>query len=353
MKKRFGKRKQKKIGLPPGTLTVDDGALMPRMTVIDYTENTLQEKEIRSVRECFALKDTATVSWINVDSVAHAGVIEEIGNHFSIHPLVLEDIAHPAQRPKFEDFGEYLFIVLKMISYDELQRVIQTEQVSLILGKNYVISFQERPGDVFDMLRERIRSKKGRIRLMGADYLAYALMDAIVDNYFVVIEKIGEHVEAIEDELMKGAKVETQHVIHNLKRETIFLRKSVWPLREIVGSLARGDSALISDSTQIFFRDVYDHTIRVIDTVETLRDMLSSLLDLYLSSLSNRMNEVMKVLTIISTIFIPITFIAGVYGMNFERMPELTYAWGYGGVWIIFLVIAVSLLIFFKRKQWL
>jgi magnesium transporter len=323
------------------------------MSVIDYDETNVNEKTLQSIEECFSLRDTKTVSWINIDSVNETSVVESVGKHFNIHSLVLEDILNVGQRPKCEDFEDYLFIVLKMISYDENQRVIQTEQVSLILGKNYVISFQEREGDVFNIIRDRIRTAKGRIRKMGADYLAYSLIDAIVDNYFVVIEKIGEHIELLEEELIKETRSETRHVIHNLKRETIFLRKSVWPLREIISVLIKGETTLIEQTTQIFLRDVYDHTIQVIDTVETLRDMLSGLLDLFLSNLSNRMNEVMKVLTIIATLFIPITFIAGVYGMNFEWMPELKVRWAYPAVWASFILVTILMLSYFKRKKWL
>lgn len=354
MKKRFGLRMSKKLGLPPGTIISAGTENNPvRMRIIDYSETAFSEKEIARPEECFPLKETPTVSWINVDGLQNVTIIEKIGKHFAIHPLVLEDIVHVSQRPKCEDFDSYLFIVIKMLSYDDEERHLQTEQVSFIVGANYVLSFQEREGDVFNMIRDRIRQAKGRIRKMGADYLAYCLIDAIVDNYFTVIEKIGEQVEILEEELLKSAEPSMQHVIHTLKRETIFLRKSVWPLREIISTLSREENPLIAETTKIYLRDVYDHTIQVIDTVETLRDMLSGLLDLYLSSLSNRMNEVMKVLTMIATIFIPITFIAGVYGMNFEWMPELSWRAAYPLVWISFILISGIMIIFFKKKKWL
>jgi magnesium transporter len=354
MKKRFGMRALKKIGLPPGTIVSAGTENNPvHMSVIDYSETACTEKEIKKPEECFPLKETPSVSWINIDGLQNVGIIEKIGNHFSIHPLVLEDILNVSQRPKSEDFDEYLFIVIKMLSYDDAKRQLRTEQVSLIIGSNYVISFQEREGDVFTAIRERIRTAKGRIRRMGADYLAYCLIDAIVDNYFAVIEKIGEQVEFLEEELLKNAEPAMQHGIHILKRETIFLRKSVWPLREVISRLSREENPLIAESTKLYFRDVYDHTIQVIDTVETLRDMLSGLLDLYLSSLSNRMNEVMKVLTMIATVFIPITFIAGVYGMNFEWMPELAWTGSYPLVWMIFILISGLMLVYFKKKKWL
>jgi len=257
------------------------------------------------------------------------------------------------QRPKMEDFGDYLFIVLKMLHYDEEEDETKTEQVSLILSSKFVISFQENEGDVFDSVRDRIRSDRGRIRKMGVDYLAYSLIDAIVDNYFMVLEKIGEKIEDIEDEMVKNPTPEVLHTIHRLKRELIFLRKSVWPLREVISRLERWESPLIDKSIDIYLRDVYDHTIQVIDALETFRDMLSGMLDIYLSSVSNRMNEVMKVLTIIATIFIPLTLVAGIYGMNFKYMPELDWFWGYPMVYMIMLAIGVVMLIYFRKKKWL
>jgi len=293
------------------------------------------------------------VTWINVDGLHQLGVLESVGDRLGLHPLVLEDILNTGQRPKMEDFGGYIYIVFKMFYSNEMNDEIVEEQISLILGPAFVISFQERRGDVFDALRERIRSDRGRIRKMGADYLTYALLDSVVDNYFVVLEKLGEKMEFLEEELVTHPTTETLQVIHNLKREMAFLRKSVWPLREIVSGLERGESALIQESTGLYLRDVYDHTIQVIDTVETFRDMLSGMLDIYLSSVSNRMNEVMKVLTIIATIFIPLTLIVGIYGMNFQHMPELGWRWGYPLVWLVMLTIGGLMLVYFKRKRWL
>jgi magnesium transporter len=252
-----------------------------------------------------------------------------------------------------EDFDNYLFIVLKMLQYNDLENETRTEQVSIILGSNYVISFQEDEGDVFGLIRERIRANRGRTRKMGADYLAYSLIDAIVDNYFMVLEKIGEQIEDIEDELVKNPTPEVLHTIHSLKRELIFLRKSVWPLREVISRLERWESPLIDKSIDIYLRDVYDHTIQVIDALETFRDMLSGMLDIYLSSISNRMNEVMKVLTIIATIFIPLTLITGIYGMNFRYMPELDSPWGYPMVFLVMLAVSAVMLMYFRRKKWL
>jgi magnesium transporter len=308
---------------------------------------------VKTIDECFPLKDQPIITWINIDGVHKLDNIEKVGKHLKIHPLVLEDIVHTGQRPKMEDFNDYLFVVLQMLQYNEKENETKTEQVSIILGANYVISFQEDEGDVFDLIRERIRTDRGRIRRMGADYLAYSLLDAIVDNYFMVLEKIGENIEDIEDELIKNPAQEVLHAIHSLKRELVFLRKSVWPLREVISRLERWDSHLIDKSMDIYLRDVYDHTIQVIDALETFRDMLSGMLDIYLSSVSNRMNEVMKVLTIIATIFIPLTLITGIYGMNFKYMPELDWSWGYPMVYIAMLIVSGVMLVYFRRKRWL
>src|SRR3972149_3958985 len=352
---KFFRKRSKKAGLPPGTLIHlgEKKIEKARITIIDYDETHFQEKEAKTVEECFPFKDVPTVTWINVDGLHETDVIEKLGKCFEVHSLILEDILNTDQRPKMEDFGHYVYIVLRMISFDEKQTEVRSEQISIIISSNFVISFQETVGDVFDSIRDRIRNGKGRIRKMGPDYLAYALIDAIVDHYFTVLERLGEKIEVLEDKLVSDPKTKTLHEIHELKREMIFLRKSVWPLREVISGLQRSESELIKESTEIYFRDVYDHTIQVIDTIETYRDMLSGMVDIYLSSLSNRMNEVMKVLTIIATIFIPLTFIAGIYGMNFEYMPELGLRWGYPALWIVMLSIAFMMLVFFRRKRWL
>lgn len=317
------------------------------------------ETTITNIEECFPFKDKPTVSWINIDGIHDTDLIEKVGKQFGLHPLLLEDIVNTGQRPKMEDFDEHLFIVLKMFYYHEKRDEVISEQISLILGKTYVISFQEEAGDVFDPIRDRIRKCKGRIRKMGADYLAYALLDAVVDNYFGVLERFGEKIERIEENLVVDPNPEKLHAIHSLKREMVLLRKSVWPLRELVSGLERSESPLITESTGIYLRDVYDHTIQVIDTIETFRDMLSGMVDLYMSSISNKMNQVMQVLTIIATIFIPLTFIAGVYGMNFDpatspfNLPELGWYWGYPMVWVVMIVVAILMIIYFKKKNWL
>ena len=343
------------IGLPPGSLVYrgEKPAGPVKITLLDYDASHLEEREIRQVEECFQFKDEPPVTWVNVDGLHEADIIEKIGRHFDVHPLSLEDIMHTEQRPKMEDFDDYIFIIFKMFYHDAAADHLKTEQVSLLLGPTWVISFQEEEGDVFEPIRQRIRNAKGRIRKMGADYLAYALMDAVVDNYFLVLEKIGERVEDIEEEVVSDPDPETLQHIHRLKRELILLRKSVWPLREVIGGMERAETDLIDQKTGIYLRDVYDHTIQIIDTIETFRDMVSGMLDIYLSSVSNRMNEVMKVLTVIATIFIPLTFIAGVYGMNFAHMPELDWRWSYPLVWLTMTVIAVAMLIYFRRKEWL
>jgi magnesium transporter len=267
--------------------------------------------------------------------------------------LTLEDVLNTTQRPKVESFDDYLFIVIKMLEYDKEKDVISSEQLSLVLGKSVLITFQEDVGDVFTPVRERIRKGKGRIRTGGCDYLAYALIDAIVDNYFVILEKVGQRLEVVEETIDDDPDDNILEDIHTIRRELIYLRKQVWPLREIITYLQKDGAPLISEATGPFLRDVYDHTIQVIDSIESFRDVLSGLQDLYLSIISNRMNEVMKVLTIIATIFIPITFIAGIYGMNFSHMPELTWRWGYPAVWLLIIGIAVVMIVFFRRKNWI
>ena len=348
-------KRSEKAGLSPGTLMYvgEEKSGPPRITVMDYDANGFLEKVAGSVEECFPFKETSTVTWINVDGVHDAAAIEKLGAHFDIHPLVLEDIMTTTQRPKTEDLGTAVYVVLRMIEYDETCSEMAADQLSIILGPNYVLSFQETAGDCLDPVRERIRNGKGRIRKLGPDYLAYALIDAVVDNYFFVLEKLGERIDGLEERLIAEPRRELLHEIHALKREMIDLRKSVWPLREVVSGLERLESPLIKKTTGVFLRDVYDHAIQVIDTVESFREILTSMIETYLSSVSNRMNEVMKVLTIIATIFIPITFLVGVYGMNFEFMPEIKWRWGYALVWAIIIAAVGGMLAYFRKKKWL
>lgn len=349
------KQRSKKAGLPPGTLVhIGEKKIEePKITIMDYDETHFEEKEIKTVEECFAFKEKPTVTWINVDGLHQVKILEKLGECYGLHPLVLEDILNTDQRPKMEDYGEYLYIVLKILEDNDKLNEIITEQISFIVSSNFIISFQEKIGDVFNPIRERIRSGTGRIRKMGADYLVYALLDSIVDNYFAILEKVGEKIEFLEEKLITQPTSETLQIIHHLKKEMIFLRKAVWPLREVISGLERGESPLIQQKTGIFLRDVYDHTIQVIDTIESFRDMVSGMLDIYLSSVSNRLNQVMKVLTIIATIFMPLTFMAGVYGMNFKHMPELEWRWGYPLVLLIMLSVGGLMLTYFRRKKWL
>jgi len=347
-------RRSKKAGLPPGSL-VYVGDTVPkkaRMVVIDYDEANHLEKEVGTVEECLPFRERPTVTWINVDGL-DVDRIEEIGRRFELHPLLMEDVLNTEQRPKLDDYGSYVFFVLRMLQYDEKGSAIDSEQVSLVLGRSYVLSFQESIGDIFDPLRERIRNGKGVVRSRGADYLAYCLIDAVVDGYFSILERVGDRLEELEDELVVNPGIETLHAIHRLKRQVTMLRKSVWPLREVINRLDRMGSGLIEEGTRVYLRDVYDHTIQVIDAIETYRDLLSGMLEIYLSSISNRMNEIMKVLTIIGTIFIPLTFIAGLYGMNFRYMPELGLPWAYPAILMLMSIIGIIMVIYFRGKKWL
>ncbi|MBD3426791.1 MAG: magnesium/cobalt transporter CorA [Candidatus Omnitrophica bacterium] len=351
---RLIKNMSKKSGMAPGTLTHvgDKKDTKVNISFFDYDRENITEKSAAVADECAPLKGKKTVSWINVDGVHDAGIIENIGKSFGIHPMVLEDIMNTSQRPKFEDLGDYLFIVIKMIYYRQKSKRVVVEQVSLILGENFVISFQEEEGDVFEAVRDRLKRSKGRVRTEGADFLAYALMDSVIDSYFSVLEGIGESIESLEEKVVSGSRAEDIADIHALKRDMIFLRRSIWPLREVISGILRAESGLVKSSTGLYFRDIYDHTIQVVDTIESFRDFVSGILDIYLSSLSNRMNEVMKVLTIFAAIFIPLTFIAGIYGMNFKYMPELELKWGYFAVLGFMALVGVGMLAYFKRKKW-
>jgi len=345
--------------LPTSTLSPasEKQAEKPKITIIDYDEQHYQETEVEDAAECFVFREKPTVTWINIDCLHQVDILEKLGACYGIHPLVLEDILSD-QRPKIEDYDDYIFIVLKMLYYNENgdeglgDSKIDFDQVSMILGSNFIISFKEKEVDIFNPLRDRLRTAKGRIRKQGADYLAYSMIDAIVDHYFVIMEKLGDRFEDLEDAVVANPEPGILPTIYNLKRDMLFLRKSVWPLREAISKMQRTDSPLISEATKIYLRDVYDHTIQVIENIETFRDMSASLLETYLSSLSNKLNEVIKVLTIISTIFIPLTFLAGLYGMNFRYMPELESEWGYPAVLVLMLLVVVIMMTYFKKKEW-
>ena len=350
----FRERSGKKRGLPPGAPVYvgDETAREIRVEVIDYDGESLEEKSPATLEECFPLKATPTVSWINFDGIHKPEMISGIGNRFDLHPLTVEDILNTGGRPKLEDHGEHLFLMLKMLSRGA-DGEIQAEQVSLVLGRSFVLSFQERPGDVFDPVRERIRTGKGRIRSAGPDYLAYSLLDAVVDSYFSVLEGLGDRIEGLEEAVVDRPEPEVLRTIYGMKKELIYLRKSIWPLREAVAAMARDGSDLVTEATRTYLRDVYDHAVQVIEILEAYRDVIGGMVDTYLSSVSNRMNEVMKVLTVIATIFIPMTFIAGVYGMNFKLMPELSWPYGYPAAWALMLASAILVLAYLRRKKWL
>ena len=350
----FGK-KESNVGLAPGTLVHvgEKKAEKVVIRVLAYNSEKLIEKKLETVEDCLVFKDQPDINlWINVDGLDRVDIIEKLGNYFNIHPLTLEDVLNTGQRPKTEDYESYIYTVLKMILLDTKKEEITLDQVSIILGPNYILSFQEREGDIFDPVRERFKNPASRLRKNGVDHLAYSLIDAIVDNYFLILEHFGEEIEDLEEGLIIQPRPETLKAVQKYKRDMITLRKSVWPLRELINGLQRVESDLIKETTRIYLRDIYDHTIQVIDSVEDFRDILSSMVDIYLSSISYRMNDVMKVLTVIATIFIPLTFIAGVYGMNFEYMPELKWRWGYPVIMLAMSLIGVSMFAYFKKRRW-
>lgn len=351
----FFKRRSKKVGLPPGTLVFLGERKVEelKITVINYDETQYSEKEVKNVEECFPYKEDPRITWINVDGVHQVEIIDKLGEHFVLHPLLLEDVVNTGQRPKIEEYEDHVFIVLKMFHFDQANDEITVEQVSLILGANFVITFQEKEGDVFNPIRERLKKARGRIRGKGADYLAYALIDAIVDSYFTILEEFGGNIESLQEELITAPRMENLQVLQRLKRDMLSFRKSVWPLREVINGLVKGEPKLIKEDINVYLRDVYDHTIQVMDTIESFREMLSAMLDIYLSSVGNKMNEVMKVLTIIATIFIPMTFMAGVYGMNFKYMPELAWRWSYPLFWLLIIIILLIMIALFRRRKWL
>ncbi len=346
--------KTKKVGLAPGTLIhVGEKKIeKPELTIIDYDPEKLERYEDVSIEECIPLKETDSVSWINLYGLHDISLIDQLGENFGIHKLALEDILNTTHRPKLEIFEDYILIILKMLSFDEENAVINTEQFSFVFGRHHVLSFQERRGDVFNGVRERLKRKSGRIRNRGTDYLVYALIDSVVDSYFHILERIGDHLVTLEQDLINEPTQDCLNRIYHFKNQLLSLRKSIWPLREVIAEMQKEETPLIDPSIQVFIRDLYDHSIQVMDTVEIFRDTVSGLLDLYMSSVSNRMNEVMKVLTIMASIFIPLTFIAGIYGMNFEYMPELKWRWAYPAIWMVMGATVVGMVFYFKKKRW-
>lgn len=349
------KRTSSKAGLEAGTLFYIGKKQFNdvKITIFNYNQHHISEFTANNFDQCRFNPNEPMIKWINVDGVHKPEIIGALGDQYSLHPLLQEDITNTEQRPKFDDFDTHLYVVLKMLNYNDTTRLVEYEQVSLVMGNNYVISFQEdKEGDIWEDIRNRLRNPISKSRKLGADFLLYSLLDAIVDHYFIIIEKVGDEIEEMEERVMYQASNDMLKRIYKLRRELIFLRKSIWPLREVLSRLDKSESNLISPTTAIFFRDTYDHTIQIIDTIEVYRDVLSGMLEVYLSNISLKMNGVMKVLTVISTIFMPLTFIAGVYGMNFDMMPELHWKYGYIFVWLMMCGVVASMIIFFKRKGW-
>jgi magnesium transporter len=349
---RAAQRRSAKTGLAPGAL-IHIGKVhtdRAKITLCQYNESLFKEEQADTLEGVMPSPDEKTVTWVHIVGLQNTELLDRMGQLFGLHRLILEDILNTEQRPKSEDHGDYLFVVLKLF-HEAPDGATVSEQVSLVLGSNWMITLQEKEGGFLDPVRTRLRNEKSRLRKGGTDDLAHAILDAIVDGYFVVLDRFGERIEKVEEALIDRPSPQILRLIQELKREIIFLRKSVWPLREVVASLGRSDSPLIDKTTSIYFRDIYDHTIQAIDTIETYREMLSGMVDIYLSSVSNRMNEIMKVLTIIATVFMPLTFLAGVYGMNFKVMPELEWPWGYFALWGVMVAIAIVMLIFFRRKR--
>ena len=344
-----------KPGTAPGVLvsTGPQKAEAVRLRTMEYDAERLREAEPVTVEEALPVRDSPPVGWLNVDGLHDPEIMRSIRDHFDLHLLVMEDVVTVGQRAKVEEYDGHIYVGVPLLSLHEETLTVQVEQLSLILGPNWVLTFQERPGDVFEPVRERLRTAYGRIRHRGADYLAYALLDAVVDRYFGILERLGEVEEQLEIKVLEDPSQDIPLRVNHLKREFLLLRKAIWPLREVLGSLVRTESPLITDTTQVFLRDVHDHAVQVIDTVETLRDVASSMTDLYLSMMGQRTNDVMKVLTIMASIFIPLTFMAGVYGMNFEHMPELGVPWAYPALWGAMILVGGGMIWYFRRKGWL
>ena len=344
-----------KAGMPPGSLVYVGDICEADFTlsIIDYNKETIEEQSIQSIDEILPYIDKDTVTWLNVEGLGNVKLIESIGRILNIHPLVLEDILNTHQRPKFEEYDEYLYIVLKKMALENKEFSVSYEQISILVLENFVVTFREKKDDLFIPLKQRLRNSKGRLRNMGSDYLAYGILDTIIDQAFVLLDSLDEIVELTEEGLLTSPTTQTLATIQRLKRELIYMRKTISPLREMLAAIVRTDSVLIKQKTNIYFRDVYDHALRITESIESYRDVLSGLLDIYISSVSNKMNEVMKVLTVFASIFIPLTFIAGIYGMNFENMPELKWKWAYPTLWIAFVVIPLVLIVYFKKKKWL
>lgn len=348
-------RRSLKAGLPPGTMVHigEKRAERVRIDIIRYTPEKFESYSLDNIEDAYSLKDRPEVNWINISGLHEPQIIQKIGGHFDIHPLLLEDILNTDQRPKIDFSNRKAFVVLQVIRFDRETGRLSREQASIVVGPNYVITFLEGDTEVFDPLRERIKGARGRVRQLGTDYLFYALMDVIVDYYFLVLEEFGDYIGQLEDEVIERPDKRHLDKIRQIKSELNHFRRSVWPLRDVLNSLLRDAPELIKKETRPFLRDLYDHTLHISDSIDVLRETVAGLLEIYLSNISNKMNEVMKVLTIIATIFIPLSFIAGIYGMNFEFMPELKWRWGYFVVWGFCLTVSIGMLYYFRKKDWL
>ncbi|MFW6164349.1 MAG: magnesium/cobalt transporter CorA [Planctomycetota bacterium] len=347
----------KRPGLAPGTLVAPPDAVRAEgLEVLHYTADKIEAVEAGTIEDVRQFRQQPGVTWVNVNGLGNVRLLEDLGQFLDLHPLALEDTLHVDQRPKVDDYEDHLYIVLRMLHFEE---GLETEQISVFLGDGWVVTVQERPGDPLNPVRDRLRGGVGQLRSRDASYLMYAIVDAIIDHYFPFLEQLGEHIDALEDEVLCNPTRETLGEVQDIKGQLISVRRAIWPVRDAVNTLVRDDSPLVHETTALYLRDCYDHTIRVLDIVETDRELAAGLMDIYLSSLSNKMNEVMKVLTIIATIFIPLTFIAGVYGMNFDpevsslNMPELKWRYGYVAVWAVMIALAIVMLLLFRRVGWL
>ena len=355
------KHASKKLGKSPGSLEFIGKRKTEsvEITLVDYTEKNLESRSLENIEASYPFLDQLSVTWINIYGLHDTALLDKLGQKLDIHPLVMEDVLNTGQRPKIELYDDYIFIVLKMIYFNEEYHALNVEQISLICKNNLVLCFQERHGDVFKSIRQRMKNPQSRLRKNGADYLTYALIDVIVDHYFVILENIGDVIERLDEIILDEPKIELVQEINQLKRMLISLRKSVFPLREVISVISREEVTFFTKHTVPFIRDLYDHTIQVIDALESYRDMASGLMDMYMTNVSNRMNEVMKVLTIIATIFIPLSFLAGVYGMNFDtavspyNLPELESRYGYPIFWGLVVLITGGLLAFFRKRKWI
>ena len=349
------RRSSKKPGQAPGTLHFTGEKLLDQVTMhlYDYDPDQLAEHDLTNIDDSKPYLESPSKTWINICGLHDIEKLKEIWTYFDLHPLIQEDILNTNQRCKIEEYPEHMFFVLRMMGIDEEKGELRVQQVSIVLSENSVLSFQEDDYPIYEPVLHRLRSGAPRLRKHGPDYLAYALIDTVVDHYMKVMEKIGDEIEELEDLILQKSDNAVPEKIHALRRKLIYFRRSVWPLRDSLNSLLREESHLIAEENKIFFRDVYDHLVQIIDGIENYRDMVIGMLDMYMSQVSNKMNEVMKVLTIIATIFIPLTFIAGIYGMNFEYMPELSIPWAYPAVWGVMIVATIGMIFYFRKKDWL